>query len=249
MTVYCEQSNKLELNKVKDEENIFLITQFFIHSNSERHKEILYCLKKNVENEYIHKIYLLNERIYSDEELGVKSDKIIQYDIKKRIKYKDIFEFVDEKNINGYIVFTNSDIFLDETLRILNHTNMSKTKTFMGLLRYEYNSINKSKSLIFGPRPDSQDTWIFHSSMNVDSDKRGDFDFHFGMPGCDNKLFYLLKTYKYTLLNTPHLLKTYHYHTTQIRNYNISNLIPGPYLWVDPFGYKTVRNYGMIRHS
>ena len=64
---------------------IYLFYQFFVHPNEDRHNEIKYCLLKNVQNEFVDKIYLLNERIYSDKELGVSSDKIIQVVIHKRL--------------------------------------------------------------------------------------------------------------------------------------------------------------------
>ena len=51
------KKTKDNLNKDKD---INLFYQFFIHSNIERHKEITYCLRKNIENKHITKIYLLN---------------------------------------------------------------------------------------------------------------------------------------------------------------------------------------------
>ena len=49
---------------------IYLVQQFFIHSNKERFKEIKYCLKQNIQLHFFEKIILLNEKIYSKEELG-----------------------------------------------------------------------------------------------------------------------------------------------------------------------------------
>jgi len=239
MKIYCEYSDKFQINKTKDTEKIYFINQFFIHPNKERHDEILFCLKKNILNENIHKIYLLNERIYTKEELGISSDKIIQININKRLQYSDIFHFVESEKLNGYIVFCNSDIFLDNTISILNNSRLQENKQFIGLLRYEY--INETQSRLFGPRPDSQDTWIFHSKMNINKGDRNMFNFHFGMPGCDNKLLYLLKTIGYKLLNIPHLIKTFHVHQTQIRNYTSNNIVSDPFLFLEPFGYNTCR--------
>ena len=101
-------------------EPIHLFQQFFIHENEERQKEINYCLKKNVENNYIDNIYLLNERIYKEDEMGVSDKKIIQKKIKTRLTYKKLFQYIHKKNINGYIIFSNSDIFL----KIILDTNL-----------------------------------------------------------------------------------------------------------------------------
>ena len=43
--------------------------------------------KKNVTNKLIDKIYLLNERIYTDNELDISSNKISQISIDKRLQF------------------------------------------------------------------------------------------------------------------------------------------------------------------
>ena len=50
-----------------------------------RLKEIQYCLKKNIENMNFEKIILLNEKIYTNEELGLTvgdMNRIEQVDIR-----------------------------------------------------------------------------------------------------------------------------------------------------------------------
>ena len=73
-------------------DTINICYQFYIDKSAERQKEIVECLARNVSNPLIDKIYLLNEKIYTDEELGIKSDKIIQKNIHKRLTYKDLFD-------------------------------------------------------------------------------------------------------------------------------------------------------------
>ena len=94
-----------------NKEPITLIYQFFIHEDNVRNKEIRKCLKFNVENKYIDKIILLNERIYTDDELGIKDKKIRQVNINKRLSYKDVFNCVHGDNLKGYIITCNADIF------------------------------------------------------------------------------------------------------------------------------------------
>ena len=73
-----ERSDNLKSISEYNPEPIHLFQQFFIHNDADRQKEIELCLKKNVENNFIDKIYLLNERIYKEDELKVSSKKIIQ---------------------------------------------------------------------------------------------------------------------------------------------------------------------------
>lgn len=239
-----QKSGNLQLNKDKDNkcnDDIILIMQFFIHKDPSRQKEILFCLKKNVENKHIDKIYLLNERMYTDEELGVKNDKIHQINIVHRLKYKHIYDFVEQHNINGYIVYGNSDIFLDNSIENIRYTDIHKNKKFLALLRYNYvktiktNGYLKDYGKIFGPRPDSQDVWIYHSNFNLDEQYRQVTDFNFGVPGCDNKIAFLMKDYGFELFNCPSLIKTFHVHKTEIRDYNRKDTIPPPYLFIEPY--------------
>lgn len=199
-------------------DNINIFMQYFIHPNQNRHKEIRTCLIKNVLNKSISKIYLLNERIYMKEELGIDSNKIVQVNIKNRLKYADVFRYINEHSIKGYNIFMNSDIFLDETINNLQKTDIHLNKKMYALLRYECINLDKYKeSKLFGPRADSQDTWIIHSNFNVTNEECKIFNFEFGKPGCDNKLIYLMKTLGYNVLNEPDFIRTYHLHNTQIR--------------------------------
>ena len=233
-------SKSFNLKKTSDFNNqpIHLFQQFFIHKDPERQKEIEFCLKKNVENKLIDKIYLLNERIYKEDELTISSNKIIQKKIKTRLSYKKLFNYIHKKNINGYIVFSNSDIFLDDTIDNIRKTDFHKSKNFIGLLRYDYD-IGSKKSKIFGPRFDSQDTWIIHTDHIPNKDLLDVFDFQFGQPGCDNKLIYLMKILGYKIYNIPKLIKTHHVHKSQKRDYSAKDLIPRPHIYIEPYGYST----------
>ena len=55
----------------KNNEEIYLFQQFFIHPEEEHREEIRDCLRRNIGLGIFKKIYLLNERIYTKEELGV----------------------------------------------------------------------------------------------------------------------------------------------------------------------------------
>ena len=216
----------------KSTDKIYLIYQFFIHNNEERNKELRKCLRFNVENPHIDKIYLLNEKLYNDEELGVVSDKIDQRNIVNRLKFKDVFEFVETEKINGYIVTINADIFLDKTLNNLKKTEMSSKKQIMAQLRFDYTNKKLGKCKLFGPRADSQDTWIFHSKFNPYKESRI-FNFIFGQPGCDNRLIYLFSILGFEVFNQPHLVKTYHIQKDNARNYGAA--LSKPYMQISPF--------------
>ena len=225
---------KDDYKDINDKINIF--SQFFIHSNKERYDEIIFCLLQNVQNPHIDKIYLLNERIYTVDELGgIVSDKIIQVNINNRLTYKDVFNYVDINNINGFFCIINSDIFFDETIKQLHLTNLSEEKCMFAQLRFEYDN-NTQKSFMVDPLNNcSQDTWIFHANFIKDIvNKLEEFNILLGKLGCDNKILFLLNLLGFKIINYPELIKTYHYHTSQIRDYTELERIPRPYVFINP---------------
>ncbi len=228
------KSTCLLQDPTKDPINIFC--QYYIDSNRDRAKEIVQCLRLNNENPYISNIYLLNERIYTPEELNIaEPNKIIQVNMSKRISYQDVFKYITDNNIIGYHVILNSDILLDGTINKIRYSDMHLNKKMHAILRYELDTTNIKKSKIFGPRFDSQDTWILHSNFNVLPSQQKIFNFQFGKPGCDNKLVYLMNILGYEIINDPLLIKTYHYHTSQVRSYTKNDAIKHPWGFVVPY--------------
>jgi len=230
-------SDICKLTKTIQKDDVLLFMQFFIPDNLVRYNELKETMVKNVTNPTFDKIYLLNERYYTKEELGVENTKkneymkIIQVNIKKRASYKNYFDYINKENIKGYIVIANSDIFFDNTMTNILKTNIKNNKAMFSLVRYEYTNKNLKKCRLFGEgRADSQDTWIIHS--NFIPKKTTIFNFNLGVPGCDNKLVYLFLILGYKVFNDPLLIKTYHNHSSQTRNYN--GFINYPHCYITP---------------
>jgi hypothetical protein len=236
-----------------NENDIYLITQFFIPTNIERKKELVFCLKQNINLNIFKKIFLINEKEYTKDELELTDNemlKISQICFKKnnsdlngeRMRYIHPLILVQLQKIKGYIVISNSDIFFDNTLKNLHKSSLSIKKSLYALLRFEFNNSDqnllfedkKKQSKLFGPRSDSQDTWIFHTNFIPIKHEIIKCNFELGSPGCDNSIAYLFNSFGYQIYNEPFIIKTYHYHTTNIRNYTKENTIPPPYMLVKP---------------
>ena len=116
---------------------------------------------------------------------------------------------------------------------------MTKEKKIYTLLRYEFDGKTKLKDCsLFGPRPDSQDSWIWHSKWKLPTNTRNIFNINLGKPGCDNKLIYLLSIAGFACYNEPLWIHSYHYHPSQIRGYlpQSSDIILKPYIGIFPTG-------------
>jgi hypothetical protein len=208
-------------------EPLYLIQQYYIHPNGKRAKENKLCLEKNIENPLIDKIILLNEK-----KLPLpKSDKIQEVILGHRMKYRDVFEYILTLPANVLVAFSNSDIYLTETFR--NLWTVDLRDTFLSLLRYE-----QASNELFGPRPDSQDTWIVCSdSVQSRTWDMATLDFQFGKAGCDNAINVELLKKKFVVANPSLSLKTMHVHASEVRDYNPLDPIEKPfYLYLDPTG-------------
>lgn len=125
---------------------IYLIQQFFVSKHEDRHKENIYCLRRNLANPYIDHIYLLNEREYTLKELGIEDiydregkqlyKKLTQVIIGNRLTYYDFFNFVLKNKINGYVLLSNLDIYFNHTLYNLYWTELKQTRDENGNLDY-----------------------------------------------------------------------------------------------------------------
>lgn len=232
-------SNRALPSEITFKNNIFpnevwLITQFFQHKDENRYLEIKECLEHNCNCKYIDKIVLINEKDYSKEykSLDINS-KIQQIITKKRLTYSDFIRYVYEKvPENVFVILSNADIYFDESLKNLWKINMEDR--MLGLLRWDvrpktvlnkssslYDAQSKQESKLFGPRSDSQDSWIFLT----DSIKKREWDyskfnFQLGQAGCDNVFTGLILRQKFVISNPALTIKTHHIHNTNIRNYN-----------------------------
>jgi hypothetical protein len=209
---------------------IHVFLQFYIDKNDFHFKEIQFALKKNVENPYITSIILLNERLYTVDELGVTSNKIHQVILSKRLTYSIFLKYP----IIGYKVLINADIYVDDSILNIKTSDIHLYKKMYALLRYEHGNppILFGANTTYDCRGDSADTWIIHSNHTFTKKELSIFNFNLGVPGCDNKVAYLFSILGYTLYNDPLYIKSYHCHKSITRNYSYK--LKPPYMCILP---------------
>jgi len=263
--ILLEQSHAtvvLEKDGGPAEKEIHVVMQYFVHSKPERDAELKLTLQLLCDHPDITRIHMLNECIYDAAASSslMAHPKIHQVDIGARLKFKDVFQYLREQNIQGYHVIINSDICFDGTLSNLRLSDLHCSKKMMAQLRYDVTdtanllsssttadlSLLSKQSELFcgslyggpvGPRCDSQDTWIFHSRQAIPQRFEKLFNFHFGKPGCDNKMIYLMRMLGYEVVNDPEFVKTFHIHLSQERNYTAKDRVPAPYGLLSPHGH------------
>lgn len=208
---------------------VYLIQQYFESTTVKRQQEIDQVLNENIKCEYIDKIVLLNEKQYTK---LPKTSKLEQVIIGKRLTYLDVIRYIKNSVPRDVIVvFSNSDIYLDETICGLYSIDLEKK--FLSLLRYDITP-DKPPTL-FGPRPDSQDTWILWSSSIDFEPTEEDFGFTFGISGCDNAINVSFLRKKFIVANPALTIKTYHVHNSNVRTYVRTDVIDKPvFLYLTP---------------
>ena len=208
--------------------SIWMFTQFFKHSNKKRYQEIKECLRRNLEYSSIDKIVLLNEKDLSNEWSSLPhSHKIQQVVIGKRLTYYSFLKYVyDQVPHNILTVLCNADIYFSD-VAMKNLWKIKMEDRVLSLLRWDDLGDGPSNATIFGPRADSQDTWIFLSdSIKNRLWNESDFNFQLGQPGCDNAFLGKLLRYRFLLSNPSMSFKTFHLHNTNIRNYDKKDYVP-----------------------
>jgi len=240
-TIIAEYLEKLKTQygvatgPIEEPEQLWLIQQYFEPEQAKRRREIQTCIEQNIACSYIDRIVLLNEEDLS-EKLPT-SEKLVQQIVGHRLTYADVVLFIKEKvPENTIVVFANADIHLTDTWHEM--WSMKMENVFLSLLRYDAQEDATEEPKIFGPRPDSQDAWVVHSSSVKQRDWNYDLiNFQFGKSGCDNAVNVEFLRKKFLVANPALTFKTIHHHTSQVRTYSAADIVDKPvFLYLEPTG-------------
>jgi hypothetical protein len=199
---------------------MILLTEYFVSDNPDRQREYETCLKKNIENEYISEIVLLNS---DKSEITIESDKIKMVHIDERPTYAQIFEMCND-NYNGEIcIISNADIIFDDTLSNITEENI-KGK-FLALSRWDIRPDGMAELYDWSY---SQDCWVYLSPNKFE-----DCNYKMGTLGCDNRIAYDANSSGLKTHNPAKLIRTYHLHNSNHRTYNQNQILMGKYMFVD----------------
>jgi hypothetical protein len=227
---------KLEKVAPAPPQPLWLVTQYYTPEKPRRRAEIDACLAKNVACPLIDKIVLLNEK-----PCAPTNPKIEEHVVGKRLTYASVIRWIYDKAPKDVLIaFANADIFLEgDSWRPLWSTDLETVPKFLALLRWDVETAEgTADAKLFGPRADSQDTWVISSNaikaVNWDWPA---LEFPFGKGGCDNSITIEMFKKRFLIANPALSLKTYHLHSSGVRGYNPSDIVDKPvYLYISPTG-------------
>ena len=206
---------------------MILFTTYFEPNDKERRNELQLAINKNLNNNKITKIVILNEK---DADLSFLSDtsKVEVIKTNKRPKFSGFIKEVNARaNSNSISIIANTDIYFGESLIYANE--FLNTKTAIALSRYDLIDINKLK---YYKKWDSQDAWLFKGKIyGIEG------NYFMGEPGCDNKFAFQLLSAGYKVIDASLDIVSIHIHNSEFRGYNLYNKdikIEKPFLHLSP---------------
>jgi len=216
-----------------------LLTTLYNEIREHRINEYLYCIKKNLNNEYIDKIIIFFEKnddkyneILTKLEALISDNIIIEY-INHRPTFNDFFQYANTKLLNNNIIITNADIYYDENKGLNLLTNIDLTDKFIVLTRYNkiaYPGYHQQQTGYIIETKEGKlksqfktgcsiDSWIFKTPLKID------FRCHYrlGIVQCDSSLNYqLIKSNNYKVYNPCLDIISIHEHKNwSPSNYNL----------------------------
>lgn len=210
-----------------------VLSEYFVPSNAERHREYLTCLEQNSICQHIDEIVLFVQPDTPLPQVVERSSKIFIETREVRPTYADIIAHCNEKYYGDICLIANGDIMFTDTLSLVEDLEGQ----LLALTRWD---VHGTKAYYYdAPFRDglstalfSQDVWAFQAPLEKDLSHVA---FNMGKPGCDNRIAWVAeKIWGLSVRNPSKAIITYHLHGSNYRTYTTAETIPGPYLMVPP---------------
>ncbi|CAB4043079.1 Hypothetical predicted protein [Paramuricea clavata] len=191
----------------------------------QRQEEIEETLQKNLNHTLVTAVHLLVDQPSAEQRLSEQNfhnkHKIFVHRINALPKYRDFFDYVNDRLQNQLVVMLNMDIYLGEGFEMLNKTFLVEYNTSYVLTRHG----RQEKMCNMAGRPGycgvsfigSHDAYIFVLTQPLEESVLVELDYYMNVYGAENKLVWVLRNkMKRRLLNPCKYLKTYHNHCVDI---------------------------------
>lgn len=200
-----------------------LFINWYNEADKVRAAELEKCLFKNVHCAAINEIINLSDT-------PTPFGEVTTVHIKPRPTYADFIKTINKLSGKDDInIIANLDIYFDETIKLA--AGLGRDGCY-ALSRWDVDANFKNAKL--HEQRDSQDVWVFKGKVKTMKEA----SFHLGLPGCDNRLAYLLQQVGYKLSNPSKSIKTYHMHNSPVRHGTQDKKVKGKYAFVVPVELK-----------
>jgi hypothetical protein len=190
-----------------------------------RQEEINYCFYENYLNENIDKIHFLYENledvVYMEKKLNISrnDNKIILFNLGKRINYQDIFKYSRNYNKNNIWVYLHADMKVEQGFELIDK-NLGENNVF-SLTAHKKTCNNKLKcdctrqySTPYGIFSPTFDGFIFRGWIKENVIKRCNHIVH--CLGAENRTIAILKQEGHMVYCPNNSIKCRHVHDVKI---------------------------------
>jgi hypothetical protein len=202
---------------------MILLTGFYVDPDDARQSELVECLRRNIANESIGEVHVFVEDAVDISRLTASYPPLAAPKVRlvahgRRLTYRELFAYANERMPGGQVIIANADIFFDHTLSRLEGYELSGQ--LLTLSRWDVQADGTAGLFDF---PASQDAWIFQAPI-------APFfcDFHLGVPGCDNRLAWEADRAGLAVSNPSRSLRAHHLHLSGVRRYTERERLSGP---------------------
>jgi hypothetical protein len=212
---------------------IILYVPFFLSSELFRRAESVQALLLNLNNRFLSHVVLFpeSESITHDTLFSHHKLQFATPRMDRRYRFADVLAYVSERQARRahIAIVANADIFFDETLSRVRDIEQWD-RIVMALTRWDLHSDNGTT--FFGEYW-SQDAWLF-GPWPIELYNASAADYHFGVPGCDNRIAWDLWKSNYCVTNPSLDIRAVHFHTSNHRSYDDSHKLFKPYVFSAP---------------
>lgn len=209
-----------------------LLFNLFETYDKNRNKELKQVFEKNLSNPKFDIIFLIIDANVNQDNYNLTDPRIVILPFTCRPTYRLWFEYIQNlckyHNRKFRTILCNSDIYIPPSgVDMINKTNNSYALSRWDVKALDTTALQNAK---LNNNPGSHDTWVLNFPLNEPDWNK--YDFNLGVWQCDQRIAHLIKNdMKVELTNPSKILKTYHYHTVEIKR--DSKIIDGDRIDVD----------------
>ena len=198
---------------------IVLYVNFYTDKAPSRQQELVYCQTMNGNLKSIDQIYMIVDDVDRYKQWKIDYPKIQLHFMANRPTFADFFKLANQtqshsKQIN---IISNTDIYFTSSL--------DRLKTFDWQNRAL--CLSRQDTIVSY----SQDIWAWQGPMKNISEQSS---FFLVVPGCDNRIAYVLHSSGYNLHNPAKTIIAHHVHQSMVRNYTDASRLHGKGVFVEP---------------
>jgi hypothetical protein len=167
--------------------NIYL----FMYVDKSNFSSSLRYLQKNIDNEYITKIFIFTNKELIKNMMRQKCE----YVFRKEFSWADIFTLIKTRHLDGYIMFSTPTVYFNETIGELTTSSLHESRKLLCL--NTSNNINEHSASV----RKFPEVFIFHSANTIPEERMKIFNIKMNTAHSSSSLLYLFYVLGFELYN------------------------------------------------